>query len=173
MKRKLSYSESTQQELSGQKRRSPCMSTLVAMSDSITDTTEPVDIVPIVNDEGFWLSPPSTNEKKHTSNETFKQIFLHSVRTAGIINDDQHHLIALLDYEEIIIFLRQLTHLKNKFKYFKLQEEQCSYYHYIGVTECVWNGSVPEQMGRDNCLSSCYGRKRLRIGQCRKRYKKI
>ena len=116
MKRKLSCSESTQQELSGQMRRSPCISTLVTMSNSILDTTEPVDIVPIVNDEGFCLSLLSTNEKKHTSlpiesnidiilllsnyslvsNETFKQIFLHSVRTAGIINDDQHHLIALL-----------------------------------------------------------------------------
>ncbi|CAF3009826.1 unnamed protein product [Rotaria sp. Silwood2] len=79
------------------------------------------------------------------SNTNFKDMLLATV----MANDFQTNtFIELLNNdEEILTYMRQLTVLMNKLNYYKLQQEQWTYYYQLGVTEGICNGRVSKAIG--------------------------
>ncbi len=78
---------------------------------------------------------------------------------------DTNALIELLNKEEIFIFIRQLTQLINKLNYFKLQNEQWTYYYNLGMREGIWNGRISKKMANGNSMYHTYGRSKMLIEQ--------
>ncbi|CAF1285191.1 unnamed protein product [Rotaria sp. Silwood1] len=89
--------------------------------------------------------------------------------SSNIINQDA--LIELLNQKEILLFIRELTQLVNKFNYSQLQHEQWSYYYNLGMTEGIWNGSVSKTMAEANSMCYTYGRSKNLIKQHLEKYK--
>ena len=61
--------------------------------------------------------------------------------------------------------------IENKLNYFKLQDEQWSYYYHLGITEGIWNGRVSKKMALINSMCYTYGRQKTLIDQRRKYFK--
>ena len=94
------------------------------------------------------------------SNATFKQMLL---------DDPSINLLdEFLNDEEKLTFTRQYVQLVNKLNYFKLQDEQWTYYYQLGINEGIWTGRVSKQMAQLNSMPSTYGRRKLLIEQRRK-----
>jgi hypothetical protein len=98
------------------------------------------------------------------SNVNFKQI----LSTYALTHFRIDQLDEYLDMEEEITFVRQLVQLIDKLKYFKLQDEQWSYYLQLGLNDGIWTGRVSKKMAQDNSMSHTYGRRKLLIEQRRK-----
>jgi hypothetical protein len=77
-------------------------------------------------------------------------------------------LEKFVDSENKVNFIRQLFELTNKLKYSKLQDEQWSYYDYLGTTEGIWTGRVSKKMALLHSMSYTYGRRKQLIVQRRK-----
>jgi hypothetical protein len=88
------------------------------------------------------------------------------------IDTDQNLLEKLLNIEESLIFIRQLTQIINKLNYYKLQDEQWTYYYNLGMTENIWTGRVSKNMAIVNSMCYTYGRSKVLIEQRHKKYKK-
>ncbi|CAF4942643.1 unnamed protein product, partial [Rotaria sp. Silwood1] len=101
------------------------------------------------------------------SDSKFIQMLLAS--TSNMINQDA--LMELLNQKEILLFIRELTQLVNKFNYSQLQFEQWSYYNNLGITENIWNGRVSKKMAETNSMCYTYGRSKNLIKQRLTKYK--
>ncbi|CAF4024461.1 unnamed protein product [Rotaria sordida] len=88
---------------------------------------------------------------------------------SNTINQDA--IIELLNQREILLFIRDLTQLVNKFNYSKLQHEQWSYYNNLGMTEGIWTGRVSKKMTKANSMCYTYGRSKNLIKQRLAKYK--
>lgn len=97
------------------------------------------------------------------SNIKFKQI----LSTYALTHFHIDLLDEYLDTEEKITFIRQLIQLIDKLNYFKLQDEQWSYYYQLGLNEGIWTGRVSKKMAHDNSMSHTYGRRKRLIEQRR------
>ncbi|CAF3054034.1 unnamed protein product [Rotaria sp. Silwood2] len=86
--------------------------------------------------------------------------------------DKNHSMIRLFNDEDILTFTRHLTQLINKLNYFKLQNEQWSYYYHLGITEGLWTGRISMKMALNNSMHYTYGRSKNLIEQRRKKYEK-
>ncbi|CAF4304452.1 unnamed protein product, partial [Adineta steineri] len=102
------------------------------------------------------------------SNNIFKDMLLTTITT----DENQHFLNKLFDTEEMLTYIRQLTQLINKLNYFKLQDEQWSYYYNVGVNEGIWNGRVSKSMALINSMCYSYGRSKILIEQRQKNFAK-
>jgi len=102
------------------------------------------------------------------SNKIFKEMLL----TIVVSDIDRNSLEKLLDIEETLICIRQHTHLINKLNYFKLQDEQWTYYYNLGMNEGIWTGRVSKNMAIINSMCYTYGRSKILIEQRHKKYKK-
>ena len=198
MKRKFHQIQYLRQEFHSKKKQYQSTMVTMARSDSTQNTNESVDIVLSVENQvtASDSSPSSLStsiviKKKHLplsmasnldptlllsdystiSNETFKEILVNTIGTRETIDDNQNSLMSLCDHEDILTYLRQWTHLKNQAYYFKLQDEQWSYYHHLGVTENIWTGRVAKQIALENYICYTYGRKKHVIEQRLKKYK--
>ncbi|CAF3878548.1 unnamed protein product [Rotaria sp. Silwood1] len=89
--------------------------------------------------------------------------------TSNNMNTDT--LSELLNQKEILVFIRQLTHLVNKLNYSQLQHEQWSYYYNLGMTEGIWTGRVSKKMAEANSMCYSYGRSKVLTKQRLKKYK--
>ncbi|CAF1369882.1 unnamed protein product [Rotaria sp. Silwood1] len=101
------------------------------------------------------------------SDSKFKEMLLTS--TSNNMNTDT--LSELLNQKEILVFIRQLTHLVNKLNYSQLQHEQWSYYYNLGMTEGIWTGRVSKKMAEANSMCYSYGRSKVLTKQRLKKYK--
>ncbi|CAF1588554.1 unnamed protein product, partial [Adineta steineri] len=102
------------------------------------------------------------------SNNTFKDMLLTTITT----DDNQNLVNKLFDTDEMLTYIRQLTQLINKLNYFKLQDEQWSYYYNLGVNEGIWNGRVSKSMALINSMCYSYGRSKILIAQRQKNFTK-
>ncbi|CAF1427977.1 unnamed protein product [Adineta steineri] len=102
------------------------------------------------------------------SNNTFKDMLLTTMTT----DDNQNFVNKLFDTDEMLTCIRQLTQLINKLNYFKLQDEQWSYYYNLGVSEGIWNGRVSNSMALINSMCYSYGRSKILIAQRQKNFTK-
>ncbi|CAF1459883.1 unnamed protein product [Adineta steineri] len=102
------------------------------------------------------------------SNNIFKDMLLTRITT----DDNQHFLNKLFDTDEMLTYIRQLTQLINKLNYFKLQDEQWSYYYNLGINEGIWNGRVSKSMALINSMCYSYGRSKILIEQRQKNFTK-
>ncbi|CAF1290953.1 unnamed protein product [Rotaria sp. Silwood1] len=101
------------------------------------------------------------------SDSKFKEMLLTS--TSNNMNTEA--LSELLNQKEILVFIRQLTHLVNKLNYTQLQHEQWSYYYNLGMTEGIWTGRVSKKMAEANSMCYSYGRSKVLIKQRLAKYK--
>ncbi|CAF4199114.1 unnamed protein product [Adineta steineri] len=102
------------------------------------------------------------------SNNTFKDLLLTTMTT----DDNQNFVNKLFDTDEMLTYIRQLTQLINKLNYFKLQDEQWSYYYNLGVNEGIGNGRVSKSMALINSMCYSYGRSKILIEQRHKNFMK-
>ena len=114
-------------------------------------------------DPTLFLSNYST-----MSNKVFKEMLVILTRTKM----DPNSYVQLFENDEILTFIRQLTHLINTAKYLQLQDEQWSYYYNLGLTEGIWTGRVSKKMALTNSMNYTYGRSKVLIEQRLKKYKK-
>ena len=101
------------------------------------------------------------------SDSQFKDLFLQS--TSNNTNTDA--IIELLNQKEILLFIRELTQLVNKFNYSQLQLEQWTYYNNLGMTEGIWTNRVSKKMAEANSMCYTYGRSKNLIKQRLAKYK--
>ena len=102
------------------------------------------------------------------SNMSFKEMLL-----SIILSDmDKDSWNKVLDTEESLIFIRQLTQLINNLNYYKLQDEQWTYYYNLGINESIWSGRVSKNMAMVNSMPYTYGRSKILIEQRHQKYKK-
>ncbi|CAF4132862.1 unnamed protein product, partial [Rotaria sordida] len=101
------------------------------------------------------------------SDSKFTQMLLTSM--SNTINQDA--IIELLNQKEILLFIRELTQLVNKFNYSQLQHEQWSYYYNLGMTEGIWNGRISKKMAEANSMCYTYGRSKNLIKQRLEKYR--
>jgi hypothetical protein len=83
---------------------------------------------------------------------------------------DKDLLNKLFSMDEILTFIRQLTHLINTSNYLQLQIEQWTYYYHLGITESIWTGRISKKMALDNSICYTYGRQKISIAQRLKKY---
>ncbi len=158
------------------------------ISDQAARQFSHAEMIQLVEDKTLSMSSPSFMKKKcyplHTesntdptlslsdysiiSNKVFKEMLLTTIST----DTDDNSLDKLLDIEETLIFIRQLTQLLNKLNYFKLQGEQSTYFYNLGMTEGIWTGRVSKNMAIINSMSYSYGRSKVLIEQRHKKCKK-
>ncbi|CAF4098144.1 unnamed protein product, partial [Rotaria sordida] len=101
------------------------------------------------------------------SDSKFKDLFLQS--TTNNMSTDA--LIELLNQTEILLFIRELTQLINKFNYSQLQLEQWTFYNNLGMTEGIWTNRVSKKMAEANSMCYTYGRSKNLIKQRLAKYK--
>ncbi|CAF3858563.1 unnamed protein product [Rotaria sordida] len=101
------------------------------------------------------------------SDSNFTQMLL--TLMPNIMN--RNEFMELLNHKEILIFIRELTKLVNRFNYSQLQHEQWSYYYNLGMTEGIWNGRVSKKMADANSMCYTYGRSKNLIKQRLDKYK--
>ncbi|CAF3004380.1 unnamed protein product [Rotaria sp. Silwood2] len=124
----------------------------------------PLDIGTNV-DPTVFLSDYST-----ISNANFKDILLATVMTNDFPRNSFTELLN--NNEQILTYTRQLTILMNKLNYYKLQQEQWTYYYQLGITEGIWNGRVSKAMAQMNSMCHTYGRSKVIVNQRREKYQK-
>ncbi|CAF3104418.1 unnamed protein product [Rotaria sp. Silwood2] len=124
----------------------------------------PLDIGTNV-DPTVFLSDYST-----ISNANFKDILLATVTTNDFPRNSFTELLN--NNEQILTYTRQLTILMNKLNYYKLQQEQWTYYYQLGITEGIWNGRVSKAMAQMNSMCHTYGRSKVIVNQRREKYQK-
>ena len=101
------------------------------------------------------------------SNKAFEELF-RKINLSTTESRSGSSLETLLDCGEKVTFIRQLVQLMNKFNYFKLQEEQWTYYSNLGRNEGIWYGRVSKTIATCNSMCYTYGRRKNLIEQRRK-----
>jgi hypothetical protein len=188
MKKKLNQDQHPTQKREHFKRKYPPMkkiSNKVVAHQFLPSSTKMM--TQLIEDKTLSMSAPSRLMKKkcyllHIDSNTDPTLFLSDYSTISnkifkemlftkVISDiDKNFFNKLLDIEETSIFIRQLTQLFNKLNYFKLQDEQWSYYYHLGIQEGIWTGRVSKNMAIINSMCHTYGRSKLLVEQRRRKY---
>lgn len=108
------------------------------------------------------------------SNETFKGVLSNFISATLPMGQYEKwsSLMDLLDHDDIVTYLRQLTYMKNMASYFHLQIDQWCHYHHVGTTEKIWIGRLSSKMALKNSTCQSYGRKKHVVEQRITLYKK-
>jgi hypothetical protein len=186
MKKKLNQGQNTRkiQHLKKKKYRRH----MKTISGQATREFSNSEMIQLVEDKTLSMSSPSFMKKKcfplHTESNLDPTLFLtdyskfsnkdlKEMLSTIIASDmDRNSWNKLLDTEETLIFIRRLTQLINQLNFFKLQDEQWTYYYNLGMNEGIWTGRVSKNMAIINSMCYTYGRSKILIEQRHKKYKK-
>ncbi|CAF3228197.1 unnamed protein product [Rotaria sp. Silwood2] len=154
------------------------------ISNEIMHQSIQKDIIEINQDKSISVSQRSSLKKKYyplttgsnidptlflsdylmISTENFQQM-LFTIITTDI---GRNFLVELFKNEETLTYICQFTQFINKLTYFKLQNDQWTYYYHLGMTKGIWTRRVSKKMAMVNSMCYTYGRRKTLIEQRRK-----
>ncbi|CAF4137034.1 unnamed protein product [Adineta steineri] len=186
-KKKLNKKDQRTRKVQNMKKKYHCHTRTI--SDEVARQFAQSEMMQLIEDKQMSMPSSSLSRKKKcfslytktnldpslfltdysmVSNNTFTDMLMTRITT----DDNQNFVNKLFDTDEMLTCIRQSTQLINKLNYFKLQDEQWSYYYNLGVNEGIWNGRVSKSMTLINSMCYSYGRSKILIAQRQKNFTK-